>query len=67
MLCGSCLQRIGIFHQNGIMLIILYLNALMDNHIEEMERLNMDDVKAEDLQTGIREIPRCPISGLIFA
>ena len=33
MLCG--------FHQNGIVLIISPLNALMDDQIEEAERLNM--------------------------
>ena len=49
------------------MLIISHLNVLMDNHIEEAKILNMDTVKAEDLQRGIQETPRGPISGLIFA
>ena len=40
------------------------LNALMDNPIEEAKRLNMDAVKAKDLQRGIQETPRGPISGL---
>ena len=49
------------------MLIVSHLNALMYNHIEEVKRLNMNGVKAEDLQRGIQETPRGPISGLIFA
>ena len=44
MLCESCSQRIGKFHQNGIVLIISHLNALIDNHIEEAERVNIDAV-----------------------
>ena len=44
MLCESCSHRKGKLHQNGIMLIISPLNALMDDHIEETERLKMDAV-----------------------
>ena len=63
MLCESCCVT-GKFHQNGIMLIISRLNALRDNQIEEVERPNMNAVKAEDLQRGIQETPWGPISGL---
>ena len=59
--------RIGRFHQNEIVLIICHLSSLIRNHFEEAERLNMDAVKAEQLQRGIQEEPRGPISGLIFA
>ena len=48
-------------------LIICYLSSLMDNHFAEVERLNMDAVKAEHLQKGLQEEARGPISGLIFA
>ena len=44
MLCESCSQRKGKFHQNGIVLIISHLNGLIDNHIEEAERVNIDAV-----------------------
>ena len=67
MLCKSCSQRIGKFHQNGVVLIVSHSNTLMDNHIGEVKRLNMDAIKAEDLQRGIQETPRCPVSCLIFA
>ena len=39
MLCESCSQRIGKFHQNGIVLIVSPMNALMDDQTEEAERL----------------------------
>ena len=66
MLCESCSQKKGKFHRHGIVLIISDLNTLMDNHIEEVKRLNLGAVKAEDLQRGIQETPRDPISGLVF-
>ena len=67
MLCEPYSQRIGQFHQNEIVLIICLLSSLIDNHIEEAERLNMNAVKTEHLQRGIQEKPRGPVSGLIFA
>ena len=67
MLCESYSQRIGQFHKIEIMLIICYLSSLIDNHIEEAERLNINAVKTEHLQIGIQEEPRGPVSGLIFA
>ena len=66
-LCVSCSKRIGKFHHDRIMLIISPFDALMDDQIEEAARLNMDAVKAEDLQRGIQEIPKGPISCLISA
>ena len=33
-MCESCSQTIRKLPQNGIVLIISHLNALMDNHIE---------------------------------
>ena len=47
MLCESCSQRTGKFHQNRIMLIIFPLNPLTGDQIEEVEtiKLNMDAVK----------------------
>ena len=67
MLRESCSQRVGKFHQNGIVLIISPLNAVMSDQIDKSEKPNMDAVKAEDLQRGIQETPRSPISGLTFA
>ena len=64
MLCESCSQMIAKFHQNGIVLIISHLKALMDNHIEEAERLNLDAFKAKDPQRGIQETRRGPICHL---
>ena len=47
MLCESCSQIMGEFHKNGIVLIISHLSAIMDSHIEKVERLKMDAVKAK--------------------
>ena len=57
MLCESYSQRIGKFHQNEIVLTICHLSSLIDNHIEEAERLNMDAVKTEHFQRDIKEEP----------
>ena len=54
MLCESS-QRISKFKQNEIVLIISTFNVLMDKKTEEAERLNINAVKAEDLQRGIQE------------
>ena len=58
MLCESYSQRIGKFHQNKIVLAICHLSSLIDNHIEEAERLNMDAVKTGHFQRDIKEKPR---------
>ena len=57
MLCESCSQRTGKFHQNGIVLIISPLSALMADQIEEAERLKMDTFGTEYLHKGIQETP----------
>ena len=57
MLCESYSQRIGKFHQNEIVLTICHLSSLIDNHIEEAEKLNMDAVKTEHFQRDIKEKP----------
>ena len=57
MLCESYSQRIGKFQQNEIVLTICHLSSLIDNHIDEAERLNMDAVKTEHFQRDIKEKP----------
>ena len=47
--CVSHTQRIDKFHQNEMVFFTCHLSSLIDNHIEEPERLNMNAIKAEHL------------------